>query len=270
MKETDLYKPVHDYLIEQGYTVRSEVRNCDIVAVRGDEMIVIELKQTINIALLAQAVERQKITDSVYVAIPRPSNMRKWQARTRSIQTVLRRLEIGLILVSLPKVGRAGVGSFRRKEACHPEAAHRHPELDSGPIPSPSRTPHSVQVLFHPVPHDRRKQKRAQRAVLTEINGRSRDLNQGGSCRRKLVTAYRENAIHIACCLADRGPLSPKEIRALGACDKTTSILYTNVYGWFDRIGQALYSLNPKGRLELSAYDDLVEHYMDRLRDAAG
>ncbi len=242
MPETDLYRPVHDYLIEQGYTVRSEVRNCDIVAVRGDELIVIELKQSINIALLAQAVERQKITDSVYVAIPRPSNMRNWQARTRSIQALLKRLEIGLILV--------------RAEAPTPHSAYR--------------APHSVEVLFHPVPHDRRKQRRAKRAVLTEINGRSRDLNQGGSCRRKLVTAYRENAIHIACCLADRGPLSPKDIRALGGCEKTTSILYTNVYGWFDRIGKALYSLNPKGRRELSDYDDLVEHYMTRVREAAG
>ena len=32
MPETDLYRPVHDYLVKQGYTVRSEVRHCDIAA----------------------------------------------------------------------------------------------------------------------------------------------------------------------------------------------------------------------------------------------
>lgn len=236
MPETDLYRPVHDYLVKQGYTVRSEVRHCDIAAVKGDDLIVIELKRAIGITLLAQAIERQKITDSVYVAVPRPANMRRWMGQTKSVQALLRRLEIGLILVS-------------------------------SPIPhSAIRTPHSVQVLFHPVPYERRKRKSVHRAVLTEINGRTGDFNEGGSCRRKLVTAYRENAIHIACCLSHHGPLSPKDLRALGTGDKTTSILYTNVYSWFERISKGLYALSPKGREEIGAYGELVEHYGEQLK----
>ena len=223
--ETDLYKPVHDYLIKQGYTVRSEVHNCDVAAVKGDDLIIIELKRAINITLLAQAIERQKITDSVYVAVPRPSNMRKWNGQTKSVQALLRRLELGLILVST-RSSRA-----------------------------------SVDVLFHPIQFDRRKRKSAHRAVLTEINGRSGDFNQGGSCRRKLVTAYRENAIHIACCLSERGPMTPKALRALGTGDKTLSILYNNVYSWFDRVGRGLYALSAKGAQEMGAYSELVEHY---------
>lgn len=225
MAETDLYAPVRDYLLEQGYKVRSEVRNCDIVAVRGDDLIVIELKRSIGMTLLAQAIDRQKITDSVYVAVPRPSNMRRWSSQTKSVQALLRRLELGLILVS-----------------------------------ARSSKP-SIQVLFHPVPFARKKRKSAHRAVLTEINGRTGDFNEGGSCRRKLVTAYRENAIHIACCLSEHGPLAPKALRALGTCDKTTSVLYTNVYGWFERISKGLYALSPKGREEIAAYGELVEHY---------
>lgn len=223
--ETDLYRPVHDYLAKQGYTVRAEVNHCDIAAVKGDDLIVIELKRAINITLLAQAVERQKITDSVYVAVPRPANMRKWMGQSKSVQLLLRRLEIGLILVS-----------------------------------TKSSKP-SVEVIFHPVPFDRRKRKSVHRAVITEINGRSGDFNEGGSCRRKLVTAYRENAIHIACCLCLRGPLSPKDLRSLGTGAKTLSILYTNVYSWFERVGRGLYALSAKGRAEICAYSELVEHY---------
>lgn len=227
--ETDLYRPVHDYLVKQGYIVRAEVNHCDIAAVKGDDLIVVELKRAINITLLAQAVERQKITDSVYVAVPRPANMRRWMSQTKSVQLVLKRLEIGLILVSIK-----------------------------------SSKP-SVEVLFHPVPYDRRKRKSVHRAVITEIANRSGDFNEGGSCRRKLVTAYRENAIHIACCLSVQGPLSPKDLRSLGTGKKTLSILYTNVYSWFERVDRGVYALSAKGREEMEAYGELVEHYMNRL-----
>lgn len=230
ISETDLYRPVHDYLVKQGYTVRAEVHHCDIAAMKGDDLIVVELKKTLNLGLIAQAVERQKITDSVYVGVPRPSNMRKWTSQTKSAQAVLKRLEIGLILVSV---------------------------RSSKP---------SVEVLFHPIPHERRKRKSAHRAVITEINGRTGDFNEGGSCRRKLVTAYRENAIHIACCLSERGPLSPKALRSLGTGDRTLTILYTNVYSWFERVDRGLYALSAKGGEEIVAYGELVEHYLDVLR----
>jgi hypothetical protein len=43
--ETDLSKPLQTYLAAQGYTVRCEVKHCDIVAVKDDVLIVIELKR---------------------------------------------------------------------------------------------------------------------------------------------------------------------------------------------------------------------------------
>ncbi len=96
-RETDLYQPIRDYLIENGYTVRSEVINCDITAVKDDDLIVIELKRSANIELLIQATERQRITDSVYVAIPTPKTK---GSRWRGIKRVLRMLEVGLMVVS--------------------------------------------------------------------------------------------------------------------------------------------------------------------------
>ncbi len=99
--ETDLYRPVYDYLVQQGFTVRGEVHHCDIAAVKGEELIIIELKRGLSLTLLAQAVQRQRLTDSVYVAIPRPANKRKWMAQSEGVQRVLRRLELGLLLVAL-------------------------------------------------------------------------------------------------------------------------------------------------------------------------
>jgi len=224
-RETDLCAPVRDYLTAQGYTVRSEVHNCDVVAVKGEDVIVVELKRALNLALIVQAAERQRITDSVYVAVPRPSNMRVWNRQTKGAQHILRRLEIGLVLVST-RAGRP-----------------------------------AVDVLFHPLPFQRQKRKSRHRAVISEVHNRTADFNEGGSCRRKLVTAYRESAIRIACCLCERGPMSPKDLRALGTGDKTLSILRGNVYSWFERVSHGVYALTSTGAKELSAYPELVEHY---------
>ncbi|MCE5199151.1 MAG: DUF2161 family putative PD-(D/E)XK-type phosphodiesterase [Armatimonadota bacterium] len=223
--ETDLYRPVHDYLVDQGYTVRSEVKNCDIAAIRGDDLIIIELKRTLSLALIAQAVRRQEITNSVYVAVPRPHNRKRWDGQSRDVRALLRRLEIGLILV----------GSKRCKRP--------------------------VDIVFHPLPAERRKRKHKHTAVIQEIERRSADFNEGGSCRRKLVTAYRENAVQIACCLAELGQQSPKQLRTLGTGEKTLSILYRNVYGWFQRVDKGIYAISPKGIQDLAQYPELVNYY---------
>lgn len=221
-RETDLYAPVRDYLEANGYTVRSEVRHCDITATKGDDLIVIELKRQFNVDLLIQATARRQITDSVYVALPRPA---AWDARWRGMMRLLKRLEIGLILVTF---------------------GERKTRID---------------VAFHPLPHRPRKVKRARRAVLEEMARRSGDYNEGGSSGRKLVTAYRENAIHIACALARLGPSSPRRLRDLGTGPKTLSILSTNVYGWFERVTRGVYALTNQGRADLDAYEKVAREY---------
>jgi hypothetical protein len=224
MAETDLYQPLHDYLVAQGYTVRSEVRGCDITAVKGEEVVVIEMKRSFGTTLLIQATQRQRITDSVYVALPVPTG-RYQTERWAAVQHLLRRLELGLILVA--------VGQEKRP----------------------------VQVVFHPLPFDRKKRKQLKRAVLREAQARSLDLNLGGSHRRRIITAYRENAVHIACCLDALGPLSPRQLRSLGTGPKTLSILSRDVYGWFERIGPGLYALRAQGREEIRLYPALLKRF---------
>ena len=73
MKESQLFPPLKRYLEAQGYTVHGEVKNCDIVARRGEELLVVELKSAISLNLLIQAGERKELSDSVYIAVPVPS-----------------------------------------------------------------------------------------------------------------------------------------------------------------------------------------------------
>ena len=47
--EADLARPLYGHLARLGYTVRSEVKDCDIAAVKGDELLIIEVKKTLNV-----------------------------------------------------------------------------------------------------------------------------------------------------------------------------------------------------------------------------
>ena len=230
--ETDLAGPLYRHLERQGYTVRSEVKDCDIAALKGEDLLIIEIKKTLNLPLVVQAVRRQRMTDSVYIAIPRPSNKWKWWKESRGVQHLLRRLELGLLLVSLDK-GRP-----------------------------------AVEVVFHPLPFARRKRAASRRAVLEEISRRTADYNRAGSSRTKLATAYREDAIHVACCLLAGGKRSPAGLRALGTGKNTMNILRWNPYGWFERVERGIYGLTGQGEKDLSSWPELRKKYMAAARRA--
>ncbi len=226
--EMDLAPPVSAFLEAQGYTVRSEVNGCDIVGIRGDTTVVVELKRNFTVSLLAQAADRQRIADAVYVALPRPLDPLRGK-RWHSLRHLLRRLELGLLFVSFT-----------------------------------TGTP-EVQLVFHPTPFDRKRDNRRRRALLREAAGRSKDFNRGGSTRRKLVTAYRESAVHIACGLEALGDASPAALRALGTGPKTRAILYDNVYDWFERVDRGVYRLSDAGRRALAEYAVLAKHYRSEI-----
>jgi hypothetical protein len=96
LAETDLYHPVKRHLEAQGYTVKSEIKSCDVVAVRGDEPpLIVELKTGMTLQLLFQAVDRLTMTSSVYVAIERPK-----RGVTSQALKLCRRIGIGLIIVA--------------------------------------------------------------------------------------------------------------------------------------------------------------------------
>jgi hypothetical protein len=218
MLETALFNPIKEYLEKHGYAVNAEVKDCDITAVRGKDLVIIELKTSANMQLLIQATSRQRITDSVYIAVPAP---RKRSKHWLGIQRVVKQLELGLITVSFSP---------------------------SGPI---------VQKLFDPMPAQRRKSAKKRRAIIKEIAGRQIDVNIGGSSQAKLLTAYRQSALLIAAGLELIGACSAKKLRSLGTGEKTLSILSNNHYGWFQRIERGIYELTELGQKEIQAFPDL-------------
>lgn len=230
-RESDLYPPLRDWLEASGFSVRAEVNGCDIAARRGDDLVIIEMKLRFNLELLLQTVRRQETADSVYAAVPAPKTFDK---RWRELCRLLRRLEAGLLLV----------------------------HIDSA-LPR-------VEVAFHPVAGERRRNRAQTRALLTEMAGRSLDGNAGGSTRRPLMTAYREQALKVAVALDRLGPTSPKTLRQAGAPAKTTQILYANHYGWFERVGAGIYAMNEKGRAAIGEYRELADMLRRDLRFADG
>jgi hypothetical protein len=229
-REEDLYSPIYKYLCELDYTVRSEVNHCDIAAVKGDQLLVVEMKKSLNLDVILQAVLRQKISDIVYVAVPKPGRD-LFSKRWKNLSYLLKRLQLGLMVVSL-------------KEDCS-----------------------FVEVVFEPAPFDmiksKKNSKKKKQELIKEFDARYGDFNTGGSTGKKLMTAYREMAVHIACCLEKYGPLKPKVLRQLGTDEKkTTTILRKNHYGWFDNISRGLYGINEKGRQEAAKHTELYEYYM--------
>jgi hypothetical protein len=129
-----------------------------------------------------------------------------------------------------------------------------------------------VEVPIEPVAFDREKSrsmnKRKRESIIKEMKGRYGDLNVGGSRGTKLVTAYRESAVFVACCLEKFGPLTPKKLRILGTDEKkTTSILSENHYGWFNKIDRGVYSISEQGKKSLEDYKELSEYYYKKLQD---
>jgi len=224
--ESDMYAPVKDYFTRRGYTVRAEVKDCDLVAERSGELAVVELKKSFSLKLVYQALERLYVTEQTYVAIPRPKS-----ADTPEYKNMIRlvkRLELGLITVAMD---------------------------------SPVKT---VDVLVYPEPRPRPAgNAKRRKTLLKELNGRVMDLNHGGVSRVKIVTAYRERFIKIACIIKRRGAKRPKELVADYGCEKdAAAILQRNYDGWFMRVEKGLYGLSDLGEQSLKEPNELIEYYL--------
>jgi hypothetical protein len=92
--ESDLYGPVKALLEGQGYSVKGEVRGCDVVAVRGkDPLVIVELKRAFGIGLVLQGVNRLSLSDAIYLAVG------TWPKNMRDVKKLCRRLGFGLMIV---------------------------------------------------------------------------------------------------------------------------------------------------------------------------
>jgi len=219
MKESDLYPPLKLFLESQNYEVKGEVQDCDVLAVRGEEApVIVELKLSLNLNVILQAVERLSLTQKVYIGIPKQSKSLSRQ-RTQVLK-LLRMLGLGLVVIDL------------------------------------EQTRIQVDVVLDPGEYRPRKSKIRRERLLGEFLQRVGDPNLGGSQRRKgIMTAYRQRALIIARFLQERqGPAKASTIAQLVEDPKARDILYNNVYGWFERVSRGMYELSPRGEKEIALW----------------
>ena len=240
-READMYKPVKDFFTGLGYAVNGEVLGIDVCMQKDGVLTVIELKKSLNLKLLCQAVDRQSVTSQVYIAVPRPKYP-KGRENTL-VRRIVSRLELGLIYINME----------RR---------------------SPSAS--LVEIVHFPPAQLKTPSKKRKEQLDKELAGRRVDLNKGGQTGIAVATAYRERALRILCALERGGSQSVKELRRDYGCKEDTSgILTKNFYGWFDRQPGAgrekIYCLSPAGRKlldEASAggeFAELVDIYREEV-----
>ena len=220
MKESDLYVPLKRFLESQGYEVKGEVQDCDVLAVRGDEEpVVVELKLSLNIDVVLQAVERLALTSKVYIGIP--SECAILNRRRKQIIKLIRMLGLGLVTVD--------------------------PDVEVG----------SVDVLLDPGEYRPRRSKQRREHLLGEFMRRVGDPNLGGTDKRRgIMTAYRQRAIRIALFLRENGPTKASDIALALQEPRARDIVYDDVYGWFDRVSHGIYELSPRGKREIPLWQE--------------
>jgi hypothetical protein len=163
--ETALYLPVKRFLEKLGFTVKGEVGGCDLVALSGDDppvVVIGELKQSFNLELILQAVDRAGAADEVWLAakLSARGKGRESDARYRNL---CRRLGFGMLAVT-----------------------------DNG----------RVEVIVKPPTTAPRRNPRKRSRLVAEHNKRIGDPAMGGSTRAPIMTAYRQQALACASALS--------------------------------------------------------------------
>ena len=220
-QETDLYPPIKALLEGQGYEVKSEIGAADVVAVReGEDPVIVELKTAFSLSLIHQGIERQSLTDWVYIAVPRKPG-KTFAKSVKANKSLCRRLGLGLITVRL-KDGFS-------------------------------------EIHLDPGPYKPRKSKPRTQRLLQEFAKRVGDPNQGGATRKGLITAYRQDALRCLKLLAESGPTKAAEVAKLTQVNTARRIMADNHYGWFERVKLGIYDLSPKGQKAISEYASVLD-----------
>jgi len=221
MLETDLYASVKTMFEQLGYIVRGEVGGIDCLAVKDSVMIAIELKTSVSLKLIYQAVERQKVCESVYIAVPKDALKAHGKSKKQLI-ALLRRLEIGLIEVS----GQGAVVVF-------------------------DAVPYDMKRV-------KSSAKRIRTRIKGEFLNRKNDVNIGGS-RGKIMTRYKEKLVLIASLIEENKTSTIAEIKKMTGFHDVSNIFRKNYYKWFERVKRGTYALTGKGIEEYKSLRTLLE-----------
>lgn len=209
--ETTLYLPVKRFLEGLGLEAKGEICGCDVVALDQGQpaaVVICELKMSFTLDLVLQAVDRAAACDEVWLAI---AASRKGRGREGdpAVKKLCRLLGFGLLVVFT--TGR-------------------------------------VELVVEPSDWKPRANAKRRSRIVAEHRRRQGDPSVGGSTRRAIMTAYRQQALLIASIVAT-APARPRDLKA--AAPDAAKILLDNVYGWFERVDRGVYRLSEAGRAAL-------------------
>lgn len=105
----------------------------------------------------------------------------------------------------------------------------------------------SVEVMSDPLPYAPRLNTKKRGLLLREFNARSGDPNTGGTTRKPLMTAYRQDAMKCAVYLAAQGATKASHVKSATRVDRAATIMRDNVYGWFSKVERGVYGLTDEG-----------------------
>ena len=173
MLETSLYPPVKRFLEAAGFRVKGEVQGCDIVAFHDAEdlrLAIVELKLGFSLDLLLQAMDRMRVADEVWLAVPATKRGRDRDPR---VHRLCRSLGFGLMAVNVardrvevlaePAPYRPRPDPRRRKRLLSEHARRNGDPSSGGSTRQPIMTAYRQQAL-------------ACAALLQAGPGRPRDL----------------------------------------------------------------------------------------------
>ena len=224
--EKDMYPIIKKHLEQQGYHVKAEVKDSDVVGIKEDVIIIIEMKSSFTIKLIYQGLKSKGITEYIYLAIPKPTNKIIKSATFKEKIEIIKHLELGLLFVDK--------------------------DLEK------------VIVVHNPETVDYKTRYKKRNNLKKEFFLRKTSFNVGGVNRTKIITAYREIALVILYFLKD-GPKKVNEIKNYTKQEKTMSILQKNFYGWFERIDRGIYKITKAGEEALVIYLDVIENLIENL-----
>ena len=214
--ETALYAPVKAFLEDLGFTAKGEVCGCDVVAIRdGEEVRVV-------VAELKTSFNLELV-----------------------LQGVERSAACDEVWLAVPASTKGRDRDSRVKKLCRLTGLGLLSVLPGG----------RVEVIVSPEPWKPRPDRKRRSRLVAEHRRRQGDLTSGGSTRRPIMTAYRQQALACAMVLSE-APARPRDLKA-GTPD-APKILQHNVYGWFERIERGIYGLSDGGRAALVHWADAL------------
>ena len=227
--EKDLFEPIRAYFEGYGYACDGEVGGIDLYMEKDGKSVAVELKNTLDFRVLQQAALRQKVTETVFIGIPRPRDL--YSRAFRDKIYLLKRLGIGLITVAM--------------------------------------TTGTVEIVSEPVESDpaeyRKRNAKKRNALAAEFRRRTLKNNTGGVHGTPLMTGYREDALRVLDTLNELGEATgSRKVRKVCGVEKTAAILRDNHYGWFDRGEDGSCTVSAAGSLALAEYAEAIAMLRER------